>query len=161
MTQSPVRTSQWEPWGNPFFETHDHDRDDHHQQSLSSRLCGVFTIIHLKQTIFLRHTVLQLFCIITYAICNVISHVTYVLYFTLVLSQWRMCALSNMAVFLLFCTSLISCFPGMLLRYFLNDLEFVPVVFIIIGIISAFEEPPPPPPICSSFSTSSSSSSSK
>ena len=34
------------------------------------------------------------------------------------------CAVPNMAVL---CSSLISCFPGMLLRYFLNDFEIVPV----------------------------------
>jgi len=36
-----------------------------------------------------------------------------------------MCAVPNMAVF---CISLTSCFPGMLLTYFLNDFEIVPVV---------------------------------
>jgi hypothetical protein len=35
-----------------------------------------------------------------------------------------MCAVPNMAVF---CTSLTSCYPGMLLTYFLNDSEIVPV----------------------------------
>ena len=41
------------------------------------------------------------------------------------------CAVPSMAVF---CTSLISCFPVMLLMYFLNDFEMVPVVPIITGI---------------------------
>jgi len=41
-----------------------------------------------------------------------------------------MCAVSNMAVF---CSSLTSCFSGMLLTYFLNDFEMVPVAPIIIG----------------------------
>jgi hypothetical protein len=31
-----------------------------------------------------------------------------------------------------FCSSLISCFPGMLLRYFQNDLKMVPVALNII-----------------------------
>jgi len=35
-----------------------------------------------------------------------------------------MCSVSNMAVFW---SSLTSCFPGMLLTYFLNDFEIVPV----------------------------------
>ena len=43
-----------------------------------------------------------------------------------------MCAVPNMAVFL---SSMISCFPGLLLRYFLNDFEMVPVAPIIIVII--------------------------
>ena len=42
-----------------------------------------------------------------------------------------MCAVPNMAVF---CSSLISWLPGMLLTYFLNDFEMVPVARIITGI---------------------------
>jgi len=42
-----------------------------------------------------------------------------------------MCAVPNMAVF---CSSLTSWFPGMLLMYFLNDFEIVPVAPIITGI---------------------------
>jgi len=42
-----------------------------------------------------------------------------------------MCAVPNMAVF---CSSLSSWFPGMLLTYFLNDSEIVPVAPIITGI---------------------------
>jgi hypothetical protein len=43
-----------------------------------------------------------------------------------------MCAVPNMAVF---CSSLTSWFPGLLLTYFLNDFEIVPVAPIIIIII--------------------------
>ena len=46
-----------------------------------------------------------------------------------------MCAVPNMAVF---CGSLTSCFPGMLLTYFQNDFEIVPVVPIITGITFVF-----------------------
>ena len=46
-----------------------------------------------------------------------------------------MCAVPNMAVF---CSSLTSWFPGMLLTYFLNDLEMVPVAPITNGITLAF-----------------------
>ena len=42
-----------------------------------------------------------------------------------------MCAVPNMAVF---CSSLTSWFPGMLLTYFLNDTEIVPVAPIFTGI---------------------------
>ena len=42
-----------------------------------------------------------------------------------------MCAVPNMAVF---CSSLTSCFPGMLLTYYLNDFEIVPIAPIITGI---------------------------
>jgi len=41
----------------------------------------------------------------------------------------------NMAVF---CSSLTSWFPGISLTYFLNDLEMVPVAFIITGITLVF-----------------------
>jgi len=45
------------------------------------------------------------------------------------------CAVPNMAVF---CSSFTSCFPGMLLTYFLNDSEIVPVAPIITGITFVF-----------------------
>jgi len=45
------------------------------------------------------------------------------------------CVVPNMAVF---CSSLTSCFPGMLLTYFLKDFEIVPVVRIITGITFVF-----------------------
>jgi hypothetical protein len=37
------------------------------------------------------------------------------------------CAVPNMADF---CSPLIYCFPGMLLRYFLNDFKIVPVATV-------------------------------
>jgi len=45
------------------------------------------------------------------------------------------CAVHSMAVF---CSSLTSCFPGMLLTYFLNGFEIVPVAPIITGITFVF-----------------------
>jgi len=45
------------------------------------------------------------------------------------------CAVPNMAVF---CSSLISWFPGMFLAYFLNDFEMVPVAPIITAITFVF-----------------------
>ena len=47
----------------------------------------------------------------------------------------NMCAVPNVAVF---CSSLTSCFPGMLLTYFLNDFKIVPFVPIITGITFVF-----------------------
>ena len=46
-----------------------------------------------------------------------------------------MCAVPNMTVF---SSSLTSCFPSMLLTYFLNDFEIVPVAPIITGITFVF-----------------------
>ena len=42
-----------------------------------------------------------------------------------------MCAVLNMAIF---CSSLISCFPGVLLKYCLSDFGMVPVASVISGI---------------------------
>ena len=56
--------------------------------------------------------------------------------FVLYIRTFRsMCALPNK---LFFCSSLISCFPGMLLRYCLSNFEMVPVAPIISGITFAF-----------------------
>jgi len=49
-----------------------------------------------------------------------------------------MCAVPNMAVF---CSSFTSCFLGMLLTYFLNDFETVPVAPIITDITFVFYIP--------------------
>jgi hypothetical protein len=46
-----------------------------------------------------------------------------------------MCAVPIVAVV---CTSLTSCFPGLILRYFLNAFEMVPVALIIIGYYSYY-----------------------
>jgi len=46
-----------------------------------------------------------------------------------------MCAFPNMADF---CSSLTSCFPGMLLTYFLNYFEIVPVAPVITGVTFVF-----------------------
>ena len=45
------------------------------------------------------------------------------------------CAVPNMAVF---CSSLTSCFPGMMFTYFLSDTEIVPVAPVITGITFVF-----------------------
>jgi hypothetical protein len=60
------------------------------------------------------------------ATCNVISHVQCVLYFDISTSR-SLCVVPNVAVF---CSSLVSCFAGMLLRYCLSDSEVVPVALL-------------------------------
>ena len=67
------------------------------------------------------------------ASCNVISLVKYVSYFYISTSQ-SMCAVFNMAVF---CSFLVSCFPGKLLRYCPSDFEMVPVAPVISGVTFA------------------------
>ena len=46
-----------------------------------------------------------------------------------------MCAVLSMVAF---CSSLMSCFPGMLLRHFLNDFEMIPSAPIINGLTFVF-----------------------
>ena len=57
------------------------------------------------------------------------------LYFYVSTFRSMCCAVPNMAVS---CSSLTSRFPGMLLTYFLNDFEIVPVAPIITGITFLF-----------------------
>ena len=65
-----------------------------------------------------------------------ISLVSVLNLFYFYISTFRsVCAVPNMAVF---CSSLTSCFPGILLTYFLNDFEIVPIAPIITGITFAF-----------------------
>ena len=46
-----------------------------------------------------------------------------------------MCAVPNMAVF---CSSLTSCFPGMLLMCFLNVFEIVPIALLLLLLLLLF-----------------------
>ena len=62
--------------------------------------------------------------------CNNVSYVKYVCTFTVVLSE-----VSVQCLIWLFCS---LCFPGMLLRYCLNDFEMVPVALVITSITFAF-----------------------
>ena len=63
-----------------------------------------------------------------YGTCSVLPYVEcFCLYNT---TSRSMCAEPKMAVF---CTSLISCFPHMFLRYFLYDCTTIPVSLIITG----------------------------
>ena len=79
------------------------------------------------------------------------SSVAAVVYFQFVLHLMLLCTLNMLWTFTLarndvyvqcpmwlFCSSLISCFSNMLLRYCLKDFEMVPVTLIINGITFAF-----------------------
>ena len=82
----------------------------------------------------LGNTVLQLFFLFLFMVLISLVSVLNLLYFYI--STFRsMCAVPNMAVF---CSSLTSHFPGMLLTYFLNDFEIVPAAPIITGITFVF-----------------------
>ena len=100
--------------------------------SSSSPLCRVFILIFLRQTMSPGNTVLHLLLLIM--VLTSLVPVLNLLYFYIRTFR-SMCAVPNMAVFW---SSLTSCFPGMLLTYFLNDSEIVPVTPIITGITFVF-----------------------
>ena len=80
-----------------------------------------------------EHAVATILLFLFMVVISLVS-VMNVLYFYF--STFRsMCAVPNRAVL---CSSLISWFPGMLLTYFLNVFEIVPVAPIITGITFVF-----------------------
>jgi hypothetical protein len=77
---------------------------------------------------------LQLFCSLLFMAPISLAPALALMYFYI--STFRSkCAVTNTAVF---CSSLASWFPGMVLTYFLNDVEMVPVAPIITGITLVF-----------------------
>ena len=96
-------------------------------------MLGIFT--HIPETNYVprEYSVAAILLLLFMVLIPLVS-VLNLLY--IYISTFRsMCAVPNMAVF---CSSLTSCFPGMLLTYFLNDFEIVPVAPIITGIIFVF-----------------------
>ena len=94
---------------------------------------GIYTYIHEKNDVPREYSVAAILFLLFIVLISSVS-VLNLLYFYI--STFRsMCAVPNMAVF---CSSLTSCFPGMLLTYFLNDLEIVPVAPIINDITFVF-----------------------
>jgi len=94
---------------------------------------GIYT--HIPETNYVRReygvaAILLLLFMVLISLVSVLD----LLHFYI--STFRsMCAVPNMDVF---CSSLTSWFPGMLLTYFLNVFEIVPVIPIIIGITFVF-----------------------
>ena len=94
---------------------------------------GIYT--HIPDTNYVprEHGVAAILLFLFMVLISLLS-VLNLLYFYI--STFRsMCAVPNVA---LFCSFLTSWFRGMLLTYFLNDFEIVPVVPIITGITSVF-----------------------
>ena len=99
-----------------------------------SPLSSVFTIAYMKQIIFLGYLVQQIILYLKFVLHVMLFPPLNVFHFCI--STFRsMCAVHNMAVF---CSSLISCSPGMLLTYSLSDFKMVPVASIFTGITFAF-----------------------
>ena len=92
-----------------------------------SPLCTVFIIILLTQSMSIENTVLQLFCCAIHGAYIVSFNVESIVF----LHQYfrSMCAVPSIAVF---SSDLTSCFPGKLLKYFLNDFEIFPVLLLLL-----------------------------
>ena len=94
---------------------------------------GIYTYIPEKNCVPREYSDAAILLLLFMVLISLVS-VLNLLYFYI--STFRsMCAVPNMAVF---CSSFTSCFPGMLLTYFLNDFETVPVPPIITGITFVF-----------------------
>ena len=94
---------------------------------------GIYTHIPEKNYVPREYSVAAILLFLFMVLISLLS-VLNLLYFYI--STFRsMCAVPNMAVF---CSSLPSWFPGMLLTYFLNVFEIVPVAPIITGIAFVF-----------------------
>ena len=90
---------------------------------------GIYTYIPEKNCVPREYGVAAILLLLFTVVTSLLS-VLNLLYFYIRTFR-SMCAVPNMAVF---CSSLTSWFPGMLLTYFLNDFEIVPVAPIITGI---------------------------
>ena len=82
-----------------------------------------------EKTTFLRYIMLQLFCVYNLRHMQCYFPRQAFCTFTLVLFE-SMCAVPSVAVF---CSCLMSCFPGNLFRYFLNDVQMVQVAAVVTG----------------------------
>jgi hypothetical protein len=89
---------------------------------------GIYTYIPETNYVPRDYSVAAILLLLFMVLISLVS-VLNLLYFYI--STFRsMCSVPNMAVF---CSSLTSCFSGMLLAYFLNDFEIVTVAHIITG----------------------------
>ena len=94
---------------------------------------GIYTYVPETNYVPREYSVAAILLLLFMVLISLVS-VLNLLYFYI--STFRsMCAVPKVAVF---CSSLTSCFPGMLLTYFLNDIETVPVAPIIAGITFVF-----------------------
>ena len=97
---------------------------------------GIYTYIPEIKYVPREYSVAAILLLLFMVLISLVS-VLNLLYFYI--STFRsMCAVPDMAVF---CSFLTSCFPDMLLTYFLNDFEIVPVAPIITGITFVFYIP--------------------
>ena len=94
---------------------------------------GIYTYIPETNCVPRENSVAAILLLLFIVLISLVS-VLNLLHFYVSTFQ-SMCAVPNVAVL---CSSLTSCFPGMLLTYFLNDFEIVPVASVITGITFVF-----------------------
>ena len=94
---------------------------------------GIYTYIPQTNYVPREYSVAAILLLLFMVLISLVS-VLDLLYFYISTSR-SMCAVPNIA---LFCSSLTSCFPGMLITYFLNNFEIVPVAPIVTGITFVF-----------------------
>ena len=81
---------------------------------------GIYTYIPETNYVPLEYSVAAILLLLFMVLISLVSVLNLLYFYT---STFQiMCAVPNMAVF---CSSLTSCFPVMLLTYFLNDFEIV------------------------------------
>ena len=90
---------------------------------------GIYTYFPETNYVLGEYSVAAILLLLFMVLISLVS-VLNLLYFYISTVR-SMCVVPNVAVFW---SSLTSCFPGMLLTYFLNDSEIVPVASIITGI---------------------------
>jgi len=94
---------------------------------------GIYTYIPETNYVPMEYSVAAILLLLFMVLISLVSVLKQLHFY---ISTFRSkCAVPNMAVL---CSSLTSCFPDMLLTYFLNDFEIVPVAPIITGITLVF-----------------------
>ena len=96
-------------------------------------LRGIYTYIPQTNYVPREYSVASILLLLFMVLISLVSVLN--LLYCYISTFRNMCAVPNMVVF---CSSLTSCFPGMLLTYFLNDFEIVPVTPTVIGITFVF-----------------------
>ena len=98
-----------------------------------SLMQGIYTYIPETNCVPREYSVAAILLLLFMVLMSLVSVLN--LFYFYISTFRHMCTVPNMAVS---CTSSTSCFPGMLLTYFLNDFEIVPVAPIITGITFVF-----------------------
>ena len=94
---------------------------------------GIYTYIPETNYVPREYSVAAILLLLFMVLISLVSVLTLLHFYISTLRS--MCAIPNTAALW---SSLTSCFPGMLLTYFLNDFEIVPVAPVITAITFAF-----------------------